>query len=417
MSKIIVAIALLTLAGPVWAADWPHRFGPYRNNTTPESVAPWAESLSEAWRLDLGEGYSSPTVADDRLFIHAKVKDKNEEEVLAFDSATGKQLWRVSYEHKPFESNVGNGPRTAPTIVRGRVYTLGITGVLTCLDAATGKQFWQTNLLDQFQAPIMNFGTSSGPLIEGNRLYLAAGGAGSCLVALDLETGSVVWKGLSEPPTSVTPIMFAPKIAGRGVVRHIIYTSTRGLIGVNPQDGHVLWEFPLADLAIGTLPPPTVVGDTVVACSMFTGTFAFQLEDVNGKLQPKEVWRNPKLTTYFTQNVTGPDDKLFAINATLIPQAEIALACVDIKTGKFLWQKPKIGLYQLNMVRLGDDRLLMLDDTHGDLILLDTRADEYRELARGKVCRPTIISFAVSNGRLYTRDDRGVNCHVLPSAK
>jgi outer membrane protein assembly factor BamB len=410
-------LVLLAIASSAMAADWPHRYGPYRNSSTPETVAPWSKPLSEAWHVDLGEGYSSPTVADGRLFIHAKVKDKSEEEVLAFDAVSGKQLWRLSYAHKPFESNVGNGPRVAPTIVRGRVYTLGITGTLTCLDAETGRQFWQTNLLEEFQAPIMNFGTSSGPLVEGNRVYLAAGGNGSCLVALDAESGSVVWKALSEPPTSVSPFMFVPKVEGRGIVRHLVYTSTRGLIGIDPQDGQVLWEFPLADIALGTLPPPTIVGDMLVACSMFTGTFAIKLEDNAGKLKPREVWRNPKLTTYFTQNITGSRDRLYALNATLIPQADIALACIDTMTGKSLWQQPKIGLYQLNMVRLGNDNLLMLDDTHGDLILLDTTAEEYRELARSKVCNPTIISFALANGRLYARDDRGVSCYELEPLK
>ncbi|HWA96989.1 MAG TPA: PQQ-binding-like beta-propeller repeat protein [Pirellulales bacterium] len=416
MHRFVLLTSFLVCTSAAGAADWPHRFGPFRNNSTPEVVQPWAEPLPQAWHLDLGEGYSSPTVADGRLFIHAKVKDQNEEEIIGFDAVTGKQLWRVAYPHAAFESNVGNGPRVAPTIIRGRVYTLGITGTLTCLDAADGRQFWQTNLLDQFHAPIMNFGTSSGPLIEGNRLYLAAGGQGSCLVALDLESGSVIWKQLSEPPTSVTPVMFVPKVEGRGSVRHIVCTSTRGLIGVDPRDGAVLWEFPLADLAIGTLPPPTIVGDTVVACSMLTGTFAFKLVDEDGRLKPKEIWRNPGLTTYFTQNTAGANDRLYAINATLIPQAEIALACVDMKSGKMVWQQPKVGLYQLNMVRTGDDKLLMLDDTHGDLILLDTAAAEYRELARSKVCNPTIISFAVSNGRLYTRDDRGVNCTLLRAA-
>ncbi len=413
MFRVESVALLMATTNVAMAADWPQRFGPYRNNSTPEIVAPWTGSLELAWHHDLGEGYSSPTIADGRLFMHSKVKDKSEEEVLAVDAVTGKQQWRVAYAHAPFES----GPRVAPTIVRGRVYTLGVTGVLTCLDAATGQQFWQTNLLDEFHAPIMNFGTSSGPLIEGNRLYLAVGGIGSSLVAIDIETGDVLWKALGEPPTSVTPILFVPKIEGRGAVRHIIYTSTRGLIGVDPQDGRALWEFPLADLALGTLPPPTVVGDVIVACSMFTGTFAFKLEDRDGKLTPKEVWRNPKLTTYFTQNVVGPSDRLYAVNATLIPQAEIALSCIDAKTGAEVWQRPKIGLYQLNMVRTGDNRLLMLDDVHGDLILLDTAADEYRELARSKVCNPTIISFAVSDGRLYTRDDRGVNCLRLTSAK
>jgi outer membrane protein assembly factor BamB len=410
-------LVVLCWASLVRAADWPHRFGPYRNGTTTEVVAPWNGPLKPEWHIPLGEGYSSPTVAEGRLFVHAKVKDKNEEEVLAFDSVTGKQLWRISYEHKPFESNVGNGPRAAPVIARGRVYAYGITGILTCLDAETGKQFWQINPLEQNSAPIMMFGASAGPLVEGNRIFLPVGGRGSALAALDAESGTTIWKSLDDPPTSVAPILFLPKVEGRGVVRQLVYTSTRGLIGVDPKDGHPLWEFPLADLAIGTLPPPTVVGDAILCCSMLTGSIAFKLQDVDGQLKPVDVWRNPKVTTYFTQNLAGADDKLYVLHATLIPQADIGLACLDAKTGKELWSRPKIGLYQLNMIRTGDDKLLMLDDTHGDLILLDTAAGKYHELARGKVCNPTIISPALANGRLYVRDDTGVSCFQLSAHK
>ena len=414
LRAIVLALCSVSM---VEAADWPHRFGPYRNSTTTEIVAPWSGTLEPQWHIPLGEGYSSPTVAEGRLFVHAKVPDKNEEEVMAFDAVTGKPLWRISYEHKPFESNVGNGPRAAPVIVRGRVYAYGITGILTCLDAETGKQFWQLNPLEQNSASIMMFGASAGPLVEGNRIFLPVGGHDAALVALDTESGSAIWKSLNDPPTSVSAALFLPKIEGRGVVRQLVYTSTRGLIGVDPKDGHALWEFPLADLAIGTLPPPTIFGDTILCCSMLTGSIALKLQDVEGQLKPVEVWRNPKVTTYFTQNLAGADDKLYVIHGALIPQAEIALACLDGKTGKELWKRPKIGLYQLNMIRMGDDKLLMLDDTHGDLILLDTAANEYRELARGKVCNPTIISPALANSRLYTRDDTGVNCFRLGGDK
>jgi outer membrane protein assembly factor BamB len=406
-------LMLICCSSLAHAADWPHRFGPYRNCSTTEVVAPWSGPLKREWHIPLGEGYSSPTVAEGRLFVHAKVKGKNEEEVMAFDAATGKQLWQISYDHKPFESNVGNGPRAAPVIVRGRVYAYGITGILTCLDAETGKQIWQSNPLEQNSATIMMFGASAGPLVEGNRIFLPVGGRDAALVALDAETGQTVWKSLNDPPTSVSPVLFLPKVEGRGIVRQLVYTSTRGLIGVDPKDGRALWQFPLADLAIGTLPPPTVFGDTILCCSMLTGSIAFKLQDVDGHLKPVEAWRNPKVTTYFTQNMAGADGKLYVLNATLIPQAEIALSCLDAKTGKESWKRPKIGLYQLNMIRTGDDKLLMLDDTHGDLILLDTAASEYHELARSKVCNPTIISPALANGRLYTRDDTGVSCFRL----
>jgi outer membrane protein assembly factor BamB len=340
MPRLRSIVLLLCSASFLHAADWPHRFGPYRNSTTTEVVPPWNGPLRPEWHIPLGEGYSSPTVAEGRLFIHAKVKDKNEEELLALDAVTGKPLWRISYEHKPFESNVGNGPRAAPVIARGRVYAYGITGILTCLDAETGKQFWQVNPLEENSAPIMMFGASAGPLLDGNRIYLPVGGRDAALVALDADSGKPVWKSLNDPPTSVTPTLFLPKIEGRGVVRQLVYTSTRGMIGVDPKDGHPLWEFPLADLAIGTLPPPTVVGDGLLCCSMLTGSILFKLQDVDGQLKPVELWRNPQVTTYFTQNLAGANDKLYALNATLIPQADVALACLDAKTGKELWQRP-----------------------------------------------------------------------------
>src|SRR5262245_14467749 len=107
-------VLLLLICVGAMAADWPHRNGPYRNNKTTEIVKAWTGPLQPAWQIPMGEGYSSPTVAEGRLFLHAKVKDKDEEELLSFDAVSGKPLWRVSYPHKPFESDVGNGPRAAP---------------------------------------------------------------------------------------------------------------------------------------------------------------------------------------------------------------------------------------------------------------------------------------------------------------
>ena len=407
---ILSLIFLLSAIGR--AADWPHRNGPYRNNATTEIVKPWSGPLKPAWHLPLGEGYSSPTVAEGRLFLHAKVKDKNEEELMALDAVTGKQLWRISYPHEAFESNVGNGPRAAPVIALGRVYSFGITGILTCVEAATGKQLWQTNPLATFHAPIMMFGASAYPLVDGNRIYLPVGAPGAAIVCIDAETGKTIWQAYDEPPTSVTPVLFQPKVGEAGRLRHLVYTSTRGFTGIHPADGSTLWEFFLSEKPIGTLPPPTVVGDTLVVSSMLTGTKAIQLAYQDGHVTANELWKNADVTTYFTQNV-AVGDQIYAVNATLIPLASIALSCLDAKTGKQLWKKPGIGLYALNMTRTGDDKLLMLDDTHGDLILLDPNPQEYRELARAKVCKPTIITPALANGRLYTRDDEGVNCYVL----
>lgn len=404
-----LALPCLPYAPLALGADWPQRTGPYRNNSTPEIVRPWQGTLAPAWQMPLGEGYSSPTVAGGRVFLHAKVKDKDEEEVLALDALTGKPLWRFAYPHAPFESNVGNGPRAAPTIALGRVYTYGITGILTCLKADTGEKLWQTNPLANLHAPIMMFGATAYPIVEGDRLYVPVGSPGAALAALDTETGAVVWKAYDDPPTSVSALLFQPRVNG-ALERHLVYESTRGLAGFNPADGRLLWEYRLADRPIGTLPPPTAVGDLLVASSMQTGTVALRLERSGDGLRAVEAWRNPAVTCYFTHSVAIGSDYLYIINATLVPAAEIALSCLDAHTGRELWKQNKVGLYQINMIRTGDNKLLMLDDTHGDLILLDPNPQEYRELARAKACNPTIISPALSGGRVYLRDDRGVTC-------
>lgn len=418
MPKLLLALLLLPcVCAPAFAADWPHRMGPYRDNTTTEVVRPWKEPLKAVWTKPVGEAYASPTVADGRVYIHHKLKDQNVEEVLCLEAATGKELWKFSYPHQPFESNVGNGPRGAPCIALGKLYTIGITGVLTCLNAETGAKLWQKNVLEEAGAPVMMFGVSASPLVDGNRLYIPIGAPGKAIAAFDTASGEPIWSSLDDPPTSVSPVLFQPKVAGRGTVRHLIYGSTRGFYGVRPDDGTPLWQFPLTDLLpIGTLPPPTIVGgDLVVTGSMLTGAIAFRVEDEDGeRLKTVEAWRNPNVTSYFSQGVAVGDDQLYIIDAQLIPEAEIGLSCLDPKTGRELWRKDKIGTYQLNLIRTGDNKLLMLDDVNGDVILLDPNPTEYRELCRSKVSKPTIINPAVAGGRLYVRDDATLACYQLP---
>ncbi len=415
--RVSACLLLCSIAATAIAADWPHRMGPYRNNTTPEIVRPWTQPLAAVWTRPIGEGYSSPTVADGRTFLHHKLEQEEVEEVLCLDALTGEQIWKFSYAHKPFESDVGNGPRCAPCIALGKVYTLGITGILTCLDAGSGAKLWQKNVLEESGAPVMMFGMAASPLVDGDRLYVPIGVPGKAIAAYHTKSGEQIWTSLSDPPTSVSPVLFQPKIERRGAVRHLIYTSTSGLYGVRTDDGTPLWQFMLTDLLpLGTIPPPTVVaGDLVVASSMQTGTIAFRLQDEDGqRLKTVEAWRNPDVTTYFSQNLAIGDDQLYMINAKLIPEAEIALSCVDPKTGRELWKKDKIGTYQLNLIRTGDDKLLMLDDVLGDVILLDANTSEYRELCRSQVSKPTIINPAIARGHLYVRDDEKVACYKLP---
>src|SRR5262249_25966433 len=150
------------------------------------------------WRQPIGQANSSPIVADGRVFMHAKAKDGDQEEVVALDAKTGKELWRKSYARPGFKSAFGNGPRATPAVVDGKLYTHGITGVLTCWDVKDGKQLWQIDAMKKFAADNIRFGASCSPLVEGKAVLLNVGAKGASIVAFDKDSGETVWKALDD---------------------------------------------------------------------------------------------------------------------------------------------------------------------------------------------------------------------------
>src|SRR5262249_35425381 len=197
----------------------------------------WKEAPRPAWSLPVGEGYSSPVVARGRVFVHARVKDKDEEEVLALDAKTGKVLWRDAYPRAPFASAVGAGPRATPSVVLGRVFTLGVTGVLSCYQADTGKVLWRVDLYKRVGGKPPRFGVCSSPVVEGGLVVVSVGGEGSSVVAFDAEKGAVAWQALDDPASTSSPaaVVRTPR---PGDVRHeIVVVTGQNVLGVRTLDG------------------------------------------------------------------------------------------------------------------------------------------------------------------------------------
>src|SRR5262245_18161628 len=187
MVYIRTIVLLLVLVTATTAADWPQWLGPKRNGATTEKVLPWKDKPEVVWRAPVGEGHSSPVVAAGRVFIHARGADKakEEEEVVAFDAATGKVLWKDTCERPTYRSVLGTGPRATPTVANNRLFTLGINGLLTCYEVEKGKRLWQVDVYRHFKADLPNFAVCCSPLVIGNRVILSVGGKGRCVVALN----------------------------------------------------------------------------------------------------------------------------------------------------------------------------------------------------------------------------------------
>jgi outer membrane protein assembly factor BamB len=406
---------ILLVAPLASAADWPQWLGPQRDGSTPEKVAAWKEPLKILWRQPVGEGNSAPIIAEGRVFLHTKVKDKLQEQLAAYDAKSGKPLWQTPYERGELKTFYGNGPRGTPAYADGNVFTYGITGLLTCFEADTGKQVWQVDTAKEFSSPRLIFGASCSPLLLDKAVLINAGGKGSSIAAFDKETGKILWKNLDDGASYSSPIRLRKN-------KQVIFLTQQGLVGLNPRDGDVLWRFPFKDLILESSTTPVRAGDLLIASSITLGSVGLRLENKEGKITPVQVWKEPKLTCYFSTPVPVGKDHFYAVvgELTLNPFAKkkpkANLRCVETQTGKTMWTKENVGTYHASLLRTGDDKLLMLEEG-GDLVLLDSNPKAYRELARSKVCGNTWAHPALADGRLLVRDGKELICVQLAAGE
>jgi outer membrane protein assembly factor BamB len=405
-------MVLFVLATPLAAEDWPQWLGPRRDSSSTDSIPAWKEAPKVLWRIPVGEGHSSPIVAGNRLYLLTKVKNKEEESVTAYDIAGGKEAWSKSYErgrlHDRFVTQFGVGPRSTPALHGGKLFTLGVNGHLNCWTAKDGTLDWTVDTGKQFSPPPLLFGVSCSPLIEGKKVLVNIGGKGASLVAFNIMDGKVVWKGQDDRPSYSSPAAF-----GEDKERQVVFLTHDGLVSVNPKDGSVFWRVPLVEILAESSTTPVKASDILLGSSVTFGSLGVQLKLVDGKPKGEQVWKNGQLTCYFGTPV-ALGEHLYVVSGSPPPFAQARLHCVDSKTGKILWTKDKVGTYHATLLRTGDDRLLMLDD-FGNLILLEPNTKEYRELARSKVCGKTWAHPALSNGRLYLRDEKELICLRLAS--
>jgi hypothetical protein len=286
-----VALAFLAACpGPcARAEDWPRWRGPRLDGISPETglLKEWPkEGPRQLWKAPLSGGFSSVAVADGLVFTQTKEKDQ--EVVVCLDAASGKDVWRYRYDcdyaaHKTFTGGgmpaSRTGPRATPAVDAGRVYALGATGILLCLEAKTGKKVWQQDLLKIAGSDCPRHGYCGSPLVVGDRLYVEPGGPkGKSVAALNKKDGSVVWQALDDPIGQSSPIW--AEVGGAGQV--IFFTGALA-VGVAPADGALgVLERPPGRLALDIVGPArdTVLEDDPghALCIQPGGDFlAFQL--------------------------------------------------------------------------------------------------------------------------------------------
>lgn len=408
----VFVIAVLPGASLASAADWPQWLGPARNGTSPDTVAVWASPPAARWRQAVGNGYSSPIVADGAVVVHAAVAGQEAEEVRALDVKTGDELWSDVYERSAYRSQLGVGPRATPTAAGGKLFTYGITGVLSCYELKGGRRLWQANPYETFKATLPQFGVCSSPVVVDGRVVVMVGG-GAAAVAYDAATGQVAWKALDEPASSASPIVFV-RAAGEARQADVVVQTTLRTVGLSPHDGSLRWEHPLVFQPSGVSPTPLALGHTLVCTTQDTGTLAFDFRGAAGAA-PTNPWWKQDLKSYFSTGTIGPKGSVLVVTNQVMPLPRTDLRCLDLATGNELWRKDGLGYFHIAPIVLGDGKLLILDDG-GHLVLAEVTRDDFGLLARSSVSRGTLASPALANGCVYIRDDKELICVSLESA-
>lgn len=401
------SLLTLTLTLPLAsAADWPQFLGPTRDNVSPEKVAPWKGDLKPLWKQPVGDAHSSPVVAGGLVYAFYQPKGKNADALAAFDADTGERKWEKSYDREKFSPKFGNGPRSTPVVAGGRVFTLGGTGILAAWDAKTGDLQWKVEALKDFKAPNLFFGTSTTPLVEGDTVVVNVGGKGAGVVAFGASSGKPVWQATSDAASYASPIAI-----GEGADRQLVFLTGANIRSLSPT-GEERWAFPFKDLLNESSTTPLKIGDMIYGSSVTAGSVMLKMVTKDGKPAVEQVWKKPELTCYFSTPVVS-GKYLYMVNGAIsFKDPSITLRCVEAATGTVAWEKKRVGKYHAAIVRTGDGKLLMLDDS-GNLTLFDADPKEYKELAKTKVCGPTWAHPAVVGGKLYLRDENELICVPL----
>jgi outer membrane protein assembly factor BamB len=410
MPRIFSLLLLLLIQLPLHAGDWPQWLGPRRDGSTDEKIAPWKQDLKPLWTQPVSEGHSSPVVAKGRVFLHtAGGKDKFEETLTAFDAVSGKPVWSKTYERSNFKSKFGNGPRATPAVVDGKVYTFGISGLLTCFDADKGDQLWQLDMLKELKAANLLFGVSCSPLIVGDRILVNVGGKDTSIVAVDKNNGKILWHKLDDKASYSSGI-----VVKRAGVEQAIFLTAKGVVSLSPEDGKVFWQQPLVDLLFESSTTPVLVGDMLFASSVTFGGMGIKLLDTPAGPSAKKEWTNTKLNCYFSTPVAVGTEYLYMVtpSSLLAKKKTSSLRCIEIATGKEMWNRPNVGEYHASLLRTGDDKMLLLEE-FGQLVLFDPNPKEFKELARSKICGNTWAHPALSDGKFYIRDATSLICVAL----
>jgi outer membrane protein assembly factor BamB len=392
--RIAILAASTACTHAVSAEDWPQWRGPNRDGAVLSMEEPehWPDALTQVWKVDVGLGYATPLVVGDRVFLFTR---QGEDEVLsALSARSGEVLWRSAYpapfEMNPATSRHGPGPKSTPAFADGRLFALGMSGIVTAFDAGTGRRLWQK------PAPPSRplYHTAMSPVVEGELVIFHVGGHNDgALTAYEVSTGDTRWSWDGDGPAYGSPLVV--ELSG---TRQVVTFTQENLVGVSVSSGELLWRRPFTTQSTTTSQTPILYKDTVIQAGRGNGISAFRVAQRGSEWRTEDVWHTDEVSLHMTNGVVV-DGVLFGLSHLNSGQ----YFGLDLDTGRVLWRSEPRQAENAAIVRAGETIFSLEDD--GELLVLRHSRTELSVLRRYEVATSaTWAQPAVSGDSLFVKD-------------
>jgi outer membrane protein assembly factor BamB len=399
-ARVIRTISLsIVLSVAMWAfdaglhaqkeLDYPQWRGSTRDGSASGFVEPaaWPQALTRRWTIDVGEGYGTPLVVSDTIYVFTR-RD-GQEVMTAFDAATGQERWRSGYAapYSPSKPTAvhGAGPKATPLYFEGRIFTQGISGIVSAFDAASGRRLWNTK--EPAEHPF--YSAASSPAGDSG-LMLVHPGNYEALTAYDIHDGTVKWVA------GDGGFFMSPLIVTLEGTRQVVTATQSAVIGVSLPDGRLLWRHPWNDGGTGGSMPVAFEGAVIVAAD--TGVTALRPSRRAETWVVETVWQTTEVATYLSNPVVV-GDTVFGFSKRNSGQ----FFAVDARDGRVLWLGAPREAANTAVAKAGNVIFFLNDD--GELIVARASRERFQPLARYAVSETaTWAQPAISGNRIFIKD-------------
>ncbi len=394
---------------PLFADDsspsWPQFLGPTRNGVSDETglFETWPTGgPKEVWRVDGGAGMSGLAIHDGRLVT--MVQRGGKQIVVAHDARTGKALWQKEVG-PAYKNQMGNGPRATPTIADGSIYIFTGEGILAALQLADGEIIWQVDAVKKLGGQVAGYGMACSPLVVNDTVVVTVGAPGAAVAGFDRKSGTPRWQAGDEAAGYSSPALL--RVGGQPQI--VAYCGT-ALMSLNPKSGKQLWRYPyVTDFECNIATPLAYEGQVFISSGENHGCALLAASSTGASWNVEEVWTSQRSQSVMRnewQTSVLLDGHLYGFDNVGSAGPVTHLNCVNIKTGKRVWQERRFGKGNL----IAADGKLLIVNTKGEFVAVRATPDKFEELGRKAVTDFTRQAPALAGGLLYLRDEKEIVC-------